>query len=52
MPLLAIAAGLGAGLIGIRRFLKRRYREIYASADPEFQDPVVLPGLQSTGGIG
>lgn len=49
--LIAVAVGFGVGLSGVRRFLERRYPERYASEELEFQDPVVLPGFSSTGGI-
>lgn len=42
---------LGVGVVAvINRFLGRRYREMYGSAEPEFRDPPVAPDLGWPGG--
>lgn len=44
-----LALGFGAFAV-INRFLGRRYREMYGSAEPEFRDPPVAPDLGWPGG--
>jgi len=42
---------LGIGIVAvINRFLARRYREMYGSAGPDFEDPPVAPDLGWPGG--
>ena len=38
--------------IANRRFIERRYEDIYSGEDPPYQDPPVLPSPQTSGGIG
>jgi len=49
VSLLAVTAEFGGGKLAVRRSLKLRYQEFYASEQPEFQDTAVIPGLGSTG---
>lgn len=39
-----------AGTLGLRRFLVRRYRELYGHEDPPYEDPPVLPNLPGPSG--
>ena len=47
LVLIALAAGI---IAMINRFVKRRYREMYGSAEPPFRDPPVAPDLGWPGG--
>ena len=52
LSFLAVAWGFGGGLVGVRRFLKRRYQDLYASEEPEFQSSLVIPTSNSSGRVG
>lgn len=41
----------GVGSVLAVRFLRRRYRELYGSDDPPYEDPPIIPIQGSHGGL-
>jgi len=47
-----VVAAMAIAAIAYRRFIERRYEDIYSGEDPPYQDPPVLPSPPTSGGIG
>ena len=50
MGWLAGLLGLGVAVVATKRFLERRYREVFGSDEPEYKDPPIAPDLGWPGG--